>query len=118
MVEASENHSHEGVVIVRNGDAAQRLGTLQPRMCGQVVGLTGADPYADGGDPVTERLRELGFEEGAAFEVLHQGPVWGDPMAVRVDSVTVALRRREANSVIVNLTVEADAVQVGAVEAG
>ena len=47
------------------------------------------------------RLIELGFVEGARVEVLHEGIVGGDPIAVRVDNVTIAVRRREAMAIIV-----------------
>jgi ferrous iron transport protein A len=47
------------------------------------------------------RLIELGFVEGARVEVLHEGVVGGDPIAVRVQNVTVAVRRREAMAIIV-----------------
>jgi ferrous iron transport protein A len=48
------------------------------------------------------RLIELGFVEGARVEVLHEGILGRDPIAVRVDNVTVAVRRREAMAVIVD----------------
>jgi len=47
------------------------------------------------------RLIELGFVEGAAVELLHQGLFGGDPIAVRVSETTVALRRREAMAIVV-----------------
>jgi ferrous iron transport protein A len=47
------------------------------------------------------RLIELGFVEGAKVEVLHEGIVGRDPIAVRIENVTVAVRRREAMAVIV-----------------
>jgi ferrous iron transport protein A len=47
------------------------------------------------------RLIELGFVEGARVEVLHEGIVGRDPIAVRVENVTVAVRRREAMAIIV-----------------
>jgi ferrous iron transport protein A len=47
------------------------------------------------------RLIELGFVEGAHVEVLHEGIVGGDPIAVRVENVTIAVRRREAMAIIV-----------------
>ncbi len=43
------------------------------------------------------RLIELGFVEGARVEVLHEG----NPIAVRVENVTIAVRRREAMAIIV-----------------
>jgi ferrous iron transport protein A len=47
------------------------------------------------------RLIELGFVEGAMVEVLHEGVVGRDPIAVRVENVTIAVRRREAMAIIV-----------------
>jgi ferrous iron transport protein A len=47
------------------------------------------------------RLIELGFVEGAKVEILHEGVVGGDPIAVRVENVTIAVRRREAMAIIV-----------------
>ena len=47
------------------------------------------------------RLIELGFVEGANVEILHEGIVGRDPIAVRVENVTIAVRRREAMAIIV-----------------
>jgi ferrous iron transport protein A len=47
------------------------------------------------------RLIELGFVEGARVEILHEGIIGRDPIAVRVENVTIAVRRREAMAVIV-----------------
>ena len=47
------------------------------------------------------RLLELGFVEGARVEVLHEGIVGRDPIAVRIENVTVAVRRREAMAIVV-----------------
>ena len=47
------------------------------------------------------RLIELGFVEGARVEVLHEGIVGRDPIAVRVENITIAVRRREAMAIIV-----------------
>jgi ferrous iron transport protein A len=47
------------------------------------------------------RLLELGFVEGARVEVLHEGIIGGDPIAVRIENITVAVRRREAMAVVV-----------------
>lgn len=49
-----------------------------------------------------QRLIELGFVEGAAVELLHQGLFGGDPIAVRVAHTTIALRRREAMAILVS----------------
>jgi ferrous iron transport protein A len=47
------------------------------------------------------RLIELGLVEGAKVEVLHEGIIGRDPIAVRVENVTIAVRRREAMAIIV-----------------
>jgi ferrous iron transport protein A len=49
------------------------------------------------------RLLEFGFVEGAKLEVLHEGAIRRDPIAVRVDDMRVALRRRDAQDVWVLL---------------
>jgi len=48
------------------------------------------------GHDLERRLLEMGFVEGAQVEVLHEGLIGRDPIAVRVDDMRVALRRREA----------------------
>ncbi len=54
-------------------------------------------------DHEARRLRELGFDEGVSVELLHQGPLGGDPIACRIGRMTIALRRRQAGAVIVEL---------------
>jgi ferrous iron transport protein A len=60
----------------------------------------------DGGSALSaveleSRLIELGFVEGARIEVLHEGVIGRDPIAVRVENITIAVRRREAMAIIV-----------------
>lgn len=52
-------------------------------------------------EELENRLIELGFVEGSLVEVLHEGPFGGDPIAVRVNNATIALRRREAMAILV-----------------
>jgi ferrous iron transport protein A len=47
------------------------------------------------------RLVEMGFVEGATVTILHEGMFGKDPIAVRVDNATVAIRRREAMAIMV-----------------
>lgn len=49
------------------------------------------------------RLLELGFVEGARIELLHEGLVGGDPIAMKVDDMRVALRRHEAAGLVVRI---------------
>ena len=52
------------------------------------------------GDSVWRRLHEMGFDEGVDVEVLHRAPL-GDPIALRVGNMTIAIRRAEAALVTV-----------------
>jgi ferrous iron transport protein A len=52
-------------------------------------------------EELERRLLELGFTEGALVEILHEGVFGRDPIAVRVNNATVALRRREAMAILV-----------------
>ena len=52
-------------------------------------------------DELENRLLEFGFVEGAHVVILQEGAFGGDPIAVRVDNMTIAIRRREAMAVIV-----------------
>lgn len=54
-------------------------------------------------DELERRLLEIGFVEGAHVSVLHEGPFGRDPIAVKVDDIRVAMRRREANDVLLRL---------------
>ena len=58
-------------------------------------------------EELERRLLELGFVEGASVEVLHEGPFGRDPMAVRVNNTTIALRRREAMAILVIASADA-----------
>lgn len=69
----------------------------------EIVGLdeTGvATPLKPG--ELERRLIEMGLVEGAKIQVLHEGFPHRDPIAVRVDDHTVALRRNEAKAVVVH----------------
>ena len=58
---------------------------------------------ASSGLPAAEiesRLLELGFVEGARVEILHEGAIARDPIAVRINNATIALRRREAMAIL------------------
>ena len=83
--------------------SAVRLGDMQPGFRGVIVAVRRPSGSAAGATDPEEmelRLLEFGFVEGAWVEVLHEGPIGGDPIAVRVDDMRVALRRNEAMNVI------------------
>ena len=82
-----------------------RLSHARPGDRGVIVDVR-ADHANEHGVDVHElerRLLEFGFVEGAGFEIIHQGVIGADPIAVRLDDMRVALRRRDAEDVWVRL---------------
>jgi ferrous iron transport protein A len=53
---------------------------------------------------VERRLLELGFFSGEQFEILAEAWPGRDPFVVRIGNTTLALRRREAESIWVELS--------------
>jgi ferrous iron transport protein A len=83
------------------------LGSVQLGFKGRISAIQSANGGSEGPvEDLESRLIELGFVEGAAVEVLHEGLLGRDPIAVRVDGVTIALRRREAMAIIVTPAAE------------
>jgi ferrous iron transport protein A len=69
---------------------------------GVVIAVDAEDRPGDhgvAGAELQRRLLEFGFVEGARVEVLHEGAIRRDPIAVRLDDMRVALRRRDAEDV-------------------
>lgn len=75
------------------------LGSLRPGQTCRVIGL--ADQAVS--PELEERLLRMGFAEDAAIEVRHEGLFGRDPIAVKVDGVILALRRREADTILVEV---------------
>ncbi|HEX3413345.1 MAG TPA: FeoA family protein [Stellaceae bacterium] len=81
------------IVPLGSGPVGMAGKILAVRVEGAEHGLSAAE--------LERRLIELGFVEGARVEILHQGLFGGDPIAVRINEATVALRRHEAASILV-----------------
>jgi ferrous iron transport protein A len=90
---------------------AERPVALSQVAVGQTVTIcevrTGTSEL-EGGD-IGLRLLELGFVEGETLRVIAHGYPGGEPLAVRIGNTTFALRRFEADHVLV-----ARAAQCGA----
>jgi ferrous iron transport protein A len=83
-------------------EGAVRLSAANPGDRGQIVDVRAERHAGDHGVDVGElqrRLLEFGFVEGARIEVLHEGAIWRDPIAVRLDDMRIGLRRRDAEDV-------------------
>ncbi len=75
------------------------LGSLKIGEKGRVVGLDMTGLPAD----LEARMLRMGIDEDAPISVVHEGPVHRDPLAVKVDGVLLALRRREAAAILVEV---------------
>lgn len=90
--------------MARDPNSSQdiRLGHADRGFVGKIIRL---DALVTGSSlspqELEQRLVEMGFVEGARVEILHEGMIRRDPIAVRVDNITIALRRSEAMAVIV-----------------
>ena len=85
---------------------AVRLSAAHPGDRGVIVEVRSeiqSDYHGVDRDELLRRLLEFGFVEGAVVEVLHEGLFGHDPIAVRLDDMRVALRRRDAEDVWVKM---------------
>src|SRR5580700_11405013 len=77
------------------------LATLSPGMGGRVIGVGSgsASPLS----ALERRLLEFGFVNGEQVEILAEARPGRDPFVVRVGNTTLALRRREAQNIWVEI---------------
>ncbi len=88
--------------VHENGDRPSFLGHAERGFRGRIHAIeTEGRSHSLPADELEQRLIELGFTEGAHIEVLHEGFFGRDPIAVRVNQATIALRRREAMAILV-----------------
>jgi ferrous iron transport protein A len=83
-----------------------------------VVSAIAEDAGAAGsaGATAVRRLIELGFVPGEPIEVIAEQRPGGDPIAVRIGSSMFALRRREAQAVLVLVQIEQPHAAAAALE--
>ena len=80
--------------------AATPLSRARVGQGGVIVRVDGAlAPGVLEAGELERRLLEMGFVEGAHVRVLHEGVIGGDPIAVKVDDMRVAVRRAEARAI-------------------
>jgi ferrous iron transport protein A len=75
------------------------LAALPPGASARVVSVGSGGPLT----PLERRLIEFGFVHGEQVEILAEARPGRDPFVVRVGHTTLALRRREAENVLVEL---------------
>jgi ferrous iron transport protein A len=96
----------EKVLAAEADGRTVRLSAAKPGDRGVIVDVRPGSQAGDHGVDVDElhrRLLEFGFVEGARIEVLFEGAIGRDPIAVRLDDMRIGLRRRDAEDVWVLL---------------
>ena len=92
-------------------DAIQSLAQLRKGSRGIVSAVSDLETGSSLGDAMgstlARRLMELGFVAGERIEVIEEVRPGGDPIAVRIGCSIFALRRREAQVVMVRVDGEA-----------
>jgi ferrous iron transport protein A len=94
----AEPHKPDAVPLTPLGRCTKGMKGVVVQVGAPVHGPSGVDAAE-----LERRLLENGFVEGARVEVLEVGLIGGDPLAIRLDDMRVALRRREADAVLVRL---------------
>ena len=67
---------------------------LKPGEWGTVLEVTHEAPFS-------RRLNELGFFAGSSVQCLHMAPFGGDPIAFRIRGSTFALRKQDAQKILI-----------------
>jgi ferrous iron transport protein A len=78
------------------------LHELPLHACARIIRVVPRQPD----DPIAQRLDELGFVPGELVRVVGRGPIGGEPVAVQVGLTRFALRRAEAERVLVEPLVQ------------
>ena len=86
--------------MLLNKETPEKLGELLPGCRARIAGFCVADDLQG----FLHRLYEVGFLVGDEVEILHEAPVSHDPISVRVKGAVYALRREDANLILVNGT--------------
>jgi Fe2+ transport system protein FeoA len=86
--------------MILNSKSPEKLGSLKPGSRAEIVGFCVADEFQD----FLHRLHEVGFLVGEQIEILQDAPLGQDPMSIRVKDAIYAMRRDDANMILVNLS--------------
>lgn len=103
----NENDSHLRQRVSKRPVAATALAMENPMRLSELPRRTAAvvlsvdDSSPD--DPISRRLRELGFVVGEPVQIIAHGPFGKDPLVAQVGYTRFALRRTEADRVNVEL---------------
>ena len=90
------------VAEATHADTPLPLSQLRPGDSAIVSGLRMPDAAHGHGRQLVLRLLEIGFVEGEPVRVMAVGPGGREPLAVRIGGTMFALRRHEAEHVLVH----------------
>lgn len=92
-------------IIDSDSFASVKLGRGAKGLRGTVLQVGAADIHADeeAAAELERRLLEIGFVEGASVEIIHEGFIRRDPIAIKLDDMRVALRRRDAEAILIRV---------------
>lgn len=81
-----------------------RLSEMNKQDYAVVISVTELTSTEHEPDPVTQRLRLLGFRSGTQIQVLAKGLFGGDPILVQIKTSRFALRKSEADRIQVEIS--------------
>jgi ferrous iron transport protein A len=90
-------------IATRNPNGAAISVSLSALRPGTAAVVLGVGHSSSSVTPIERRLLELGFISGERVEVLAEARPGRDPFVVRVGNTQLALRRREAETIWVEL---------------
>ena len=83
--------------MILNSEPFETLGGLQPGDRGEITGFRVSADQMD----FLIRLQEVGFIVGEPIEIIGSAPLGNDPISIRVKDAVYALRRSDADLVLV-----------------
>ncbi|MBU6155246.1 MAG: ferrous iron transport protein A [Bdellovibrionales bacterium] len=83
--------------MILNSESSEKLGTLTPGARAEIVGFGVSAEQMD----FLIRLHEVGFIVGEHVEILGSAPMGRDPISIRIKDAVYALRREDADLVLV-----------------
>lgn len=89
----------ETIPAIHGAQTSKRL--QEQSLAGLPIGAQARVISVQGGGAVTRRLMEMGVVPGAPVRVIKAAPL-GDPIEVRVRGYHLALRRTEAQTILVS----------------
>jgi ferrous iron transport protein A len=90
-------------IATMNADGATLTVSLSALRPGTAAVVLGVGHSTSNVTPIERRLLELGFISGERVEVLAEARPGRDPFVVRIGNTQLALRRREAETIWVEL---------------